>query len=148
MKKILFIALLLIGSIGNAQELQVETQSFQDVLKPYLERTLEGIEKGVEYASEEIPVVLEQYVLYEAITNWITVLSGFILIIGSWKFAIWWSRTDDFDWEKGEYAIPIVVQGIIFNIWGIVNIICYFYDAILTTFFPKLFLVKEFLNYM
>jgi hypothetical protein len=152
MKKLLFIALLFIGSISNAQEI---SKSFEDILKPYLERTLEGIEKGVEYASEEIPIVLEQYVMYEAITSWIYVIFGVLLIV---VFSTYlnktWKNKNSWFYEKSTYNEPDKFAGTMFTgLGGALTLGCSLGlilknigTAIMATWFPKLFLVKEFIN--
>ena len=151
MKKLLTMLILLISFSINAQETQ--SQSFEEVLKPYLERTLDSIEKGVQYASEEIPVVIQQYVIYEAVISWLVVLFLITCMFIFYKYCIKQWRNDD-SWFYMGYDKTDKFPGIMFTIMGglclyipcIIHLFIYTQRAILTTFFPKLFLVKEFIN--
>lgn len=151
MRKLLTLMLLLSGGLLFSQEQQTvkESKSFEEILKPYVERTLEGLEKGVEYASQEVPIVLKQYVLYEAVSSWLIVLVSLIILIWFWVYTIkkW---KDEESWFYGKYDNP----GIGFTIFGgilitLITAMLISFNigvAIKATFFPKLFLVEKFIE--
>lgn len=170
MKKLLLILLLFVSFTSVAQE----SKSFEETLTPYVEKILQGLEKGVEFAQEEIPIILKQYVMYEAVMSWFLVLVGVFLIFGlpiiSRKNATVKEVTKEMEEQltsgerykklknnkylkTGRYDITI--GQIFYDVFPyfsiLVGVIIFFstiHKAILTTFFPKLFLVKEFLNYI
>lgn len=151
MRKLLTLVLLLSGGLLFSQEQQTEAnnKSFEEILKPYVERTLEGLEKGVEYASQEVPIVLKQYVLYEAVSSWLIVLVSLIILIWFWVYTIkkW---KDEESWFYGKYDNPgihiTVVGGIVVTTLTIGVIFSNIDTAIKATFFPKLFLVEKFIE--
>lgn len=131
-------------SISFGQDTNNTTRSFESVLLPYVEKTLKGLEKGVEYASEEIPIVLEQYILYTAVTSWLYVLLGIIVFIVGIKLGLhFWKK--DWDGEEKPAAIFTMIIGVI---GGIALFFTSIAIAIKSTFFPKLFLVEKFIQLM
>lgn len=170
MKKLLLILLLFVSFTSVAQE----SKSFEETLTPYVEKILQGLEKGVEFAQEEIPIVLKQYVMYEAVMSWFLVLVGVFLMFGlptiSRKNATVKDVTKEMegDLPAGESyrkvknnkylrtgrhtTTPDEFFHDVFPYFSIiVGVIIFFsaiHKAVLTTFFPKLFLVKEFLNHI
>lgn len=165
MKKLLFIAICFITSISFAQtspdtltvakvvEIPINTEglekSFTDILKPYLEKTLTGLEKGAEYAVEEIPIILQQYVMYEAVISWFLSITGLLFILIPIIFiARTFREKSNFDWNEESHAMPTIIISIFLFIAGMIMFCCNIETAILATWFPKLFIVKEFLNYM
>ena len=142
MKTIITIIILFFTTISFGQDANNTTQSFESVLLPYVEKTLKGLEKGVEYASEEIPIVLEQYILYTAVTSWLYVLLGIIVFIAGIKLGLhFWKK----DWDGGE--MPASVFTIILSVIGGFSLFFNYIEiAIKSSFFPKLFLVEKFIQ--
>lgn len=119
-----------------------ETKTFEETLTPYVEKVLQGLEKGIDYAQEEIPVVLYQYVTYEAVTSWMFVILGIALIYPI-HVATKKAYKNDPEWDT-----PIVFLAYLCYMFPLLFISFNIMTAIQATFFPKLFLVKEFLNYI
>lgn len=147
MKKVLLILLLLVSFTSVAQE----SKSFEETLTPYVEKILNGIEQGVEFAQEEIPIVLQQYVMYEAVFSWLLILISFIILFISLKIGNILNnkaKKENFYGEKEKYVVGRVFS----YVGGIFTFLLLFFvnisTAIQATFFPKLFLVKEFLNHI
>ena len=46
-------------------------ETLESTLQPYVEKLLKGLEEGVNFAQENIPEVLEQYILFEAVNSWV-----------------------------------------------------------------------------
>ena len=146
MKKLLLILLLFVSFTSIGQE----SKSFEETLTPYVEKILNGIEQGVEFAQEEIPIVLKQYVMYEAVYSWFLILISFIILFISLKAGnILNDKIEKLDYdEEGGY---VVLQVLSYLGGPIIFLIMFFKNvstAIQATFFPKLFLVKEFLNHI
>ena len=170
MKKLLLLLLLFVSFTSIGQE----TKSFEETLTPYVEKILSGIEKGVEFAQDEIPIVVKQYLMYEAVYSWSLVLIGLILLfvlpIIFRKSTVIDEITEELDEQlrydekykkltnnkylrvrnsdlSGAEVLYYVLPG--FSIF--VGLMVFFWNiwtAVLITFFPKLFLVKEFLNHI
>lgn len=147
MKKVLLVLLLFVSFTSVAQE----SKSFEETLTPYVENILSGIEQGVEFAQEEIPIVLQQYVVYEAVYSWLLILTGFIILFICFKVG---NKLNNKIKKLGYGEIEEGdVIGMIFSyLGGIVTFLLLFFinisTAIQATFFSKLFLVKEFLNHI
>ena len=78
MKKLLLIFAMLVSTLTFAQEKEVTTKktTIEETLQPYVEQLLEAAESGVKWGAEEIPVVIQQYVMFEA------VYYGLVLLLG------------------------------------------------------------------
>lgn len=143
MKTLITIIILFFTTISFGQDTNNTPQSFESVLLPYVEKTLKGLEKGVEYASEEIPIVLEQYILYTAISSWMYVVLSIIIFIVGIKLGLhFWKK----DWEEGVEILAAIFTMGISVIIGLITFFTHIEIAIKSTFFPKLFLVEKFIS--
>lgn len=131
---------MLIGLISNAQK--IKTPTFEETIQPYVEKLLQATETGVEWVSKEIPEVIHQYVLYEAIIAWSLIILGLITIpIGMRLVKVATKHYPNWD-------TPAIFFAYLFYLIPLLLIFLNISRAILTTFFPKLFLVMEFMNYI
>lgn len=128
--------LLFISNIMFAQS----EESFEDIIKPYVERILNAAETGIEYVAQETPIVVQQYLMFEAVKLWTGVFSGILIILLGWYIYYKMKKTKDF--YDGEYYIPPIVGGLLGIPISAFNI----FSAIKVTFFPKLYLVQEFIT--
>lgn len=113
-------------------------ESLEQTLQPYVEKLLQGIEKGVEFAGENIPDILRQYVLFEAVQAWIIVIfCGLILPYTLYSISkrIVKLNDDSFHYIYNVFSVFFMIP-VTFNIS----------TAIKATFFSKLFLVETFLK--
>ena len=117
-----------------------EVKTIENTLQPYVEKLLGGLEKGVDLATEHIPDVIMQYVVFEAIIAWLWILGALFFL---YKTPRWIKRAAEVDpnWDTPLSAVAYLgygVSGLMFmNNIG---------TAIKATFFPKLFLISEFIK--
>lgn len=181
MKKYLF-ALFLVFSIslnaqthshshGQSQEQSDTTESFEELIKPYLKKILDGIEMGAEFVIEQTPLVIQEYIMFEAVKCGLIVALGLFFLFGSKvirrrlfavtsesmptskRDKIYYKKVGKNSWlrmcrgeeETGEsfgfYAFKWV-----FNIVGIILLLVNTLPFVKVAFFPKLFLLEKFIH--
>lgn len=145
MKKLLLLAMLLISSITFSQSEDngaKPEQSFEQILKPYVEKTLNRLDNGVDIVIDEVPSLLQDYVIYKSITHWISIIISIILFIAVIYMLKYLYKQD---WDGGEVATMIFGGGV-----GMATSLGLFfyniYPAIQSTFFPKLYLIEQFIK--
>lgn len=143
--------------------------TFEEAVAPYVQKLMRGVETGVDFAVRETPIVIQQYLAYEAIFYWTWVLVSISMVIGSWRLRgsiIKTAKktaentvisTELSEWEQGhlgdkrdreleasKWGALVFFRGVsvIATIIFFINI----FSAIKVTFFPKLYLVQEFIN--
>ncbi len=162
MKKIILVFAMLIGSLSFAQESSTtEEVSTKDqlieTLKPYVEKLLQGIEKGAEMASQEIPEIIMQFVIYSAVSSWLWVILGLVFIIFNRRIRraivkLPMGEPSDTICERVEDSwgsdaqIVYMISKIVFYIAGLIMFFNNIGIAIKATFLPKLFLVEKFIE--
>jgi hypothetical protein len=178
MKQVFLTLIFFITTLGYSQETQTTTQvpqsveTLEEVLTPYVKKLLNAAEQGVEFIADETPLVVQQYLLFEASISWLWVFLGilFITFIKSWlskQFLVksdekpqtskgyheffnmgnnmWLKRdTDSADYSVVEIWYSISKYSSI--LIGFIIILCNITTAIKVTFFPKLFLVEKFIT--
>ena len=140
MKKLITIMMLLFTITSFSQETN-EVKTFEETITPYINKVLKGIEQGVEMASEEIPIILKQYIMYEAVTSWLLISLSIILAFIVYKFGMK-AYKEQWDNCSGPAIFIWTIGGIIAPIPFFMNI----GTAIKASFFLKLFLLQEFIN--
>lgn len=136
MKTFILSMFMLITMSIQAQD-STQVQSFEEITKPYVEKLLEGIEQGVEFGIQEIPLVLKEYLVFESIKYGIIILAGVLLIpIGFYYNKKWYDK-----WET-----PKTLGGPLVICLGIIIISANLLYFIKVTFFPKLYIVEKFID--
>ena len=144
-KKLTLLLVLFITSLSYSQEKTEPIPTIQETLQPYVENLLQNIQSGVEIASKEIPEVLIEYIMFYAVKAWILIILSFILLYITIKSFKYFANKfkNDYSTEGLEYAIallPLIISSILF--------FTQIFTAIKATFFPKLFLIEEFLKFI
>src|SRR5690554_6847558 len=151
------------------EQVKEAATTFEEAVAPYVQKLMQGVETGVDFAVRETPIVIQQYLVYEAIFYWTWILVSISMVIGSWRLggSIIKSAkktaentvisTEVSEWEqehlrekrdreletsKGGALTLVVVVSIIASAIFFFSI----FSAIKVTFFPKLYLVQEFIN--
>lgn len=143
-------------------------QSFKEVIMPYVDKLLKGIEQGTEFIVSETPVVIREYIYYHAVMNWLVVLLGvFFLSLIPWSLKYKFSKVyddkpvdnEDYEYKKinknryirlgtnNDDEIPYNIFFYALYLIGGAIILFSIDDAIQATFFPKLYLVEHFLEF-
>ena len=55
--------------------------SLEEVLTPYLSRVLEGLDKGVEFVGEQVPIIVKQFLMFTAFKEGVNFLLGPIIML-------------------------------------------------------------------
>lgn len=174
---ILLLILVLTVSISYSQK-----KSFEETITPYLEKVLDFTEKGAQFVIEETPLVIKQYLYYNAIVYWLACLFGLFIMFPLAKYiqsftlideeernkAIKYTKENE-SWKadiisykrkrKNKYLKTNIASyseeqmsysgiDISFKVIGALVIIFTIANAIKVTFFPKLYLVQEFMHFM
>ena len=175
MKKLVLVFALLFSIIGFSQEKVVVPKTFEDieqVMLPYVKDMLDGAKQGVDFVIQETPLVIQQYIYYEASKEILIILLGlgFLTFINRYitrqvlvksvdipttskhfitfisKGNNYWLKIDtgygNTTWEQLVYYILKYIFVIVGSIIIITNIV----DTIKVVFFPKLFLVENFIH--
>ena len=151
------------------EQVKESATTFEEAVAPYVQKLMRGVETGVDFAVRETPIVIQQYLVYEAIFYWTWILVSISMVIGGWKLrSITTKKATKLsentvmsaelpEWEQTRikeklsrdiqeyefeglmlFILPTVVASAIFFF----NI----FSAVKVTFFPKLYLVQEFIN--
>lgn len=111
----------------------------------YLQKLLQGLEKGVDFAGEQIPLVLQEIVAYGRFYSTICIVAAVIvLIVGAFIYKKIWNYSEDLvDGDK--YPIRII-GGFVFSIAvGIpfFGLICNNFDKFAKSWVaPRLYLIE------
>jgi hypothetical protein len=183
MKKVFLVLVLLFGLQSFAQESKVDEvvdkveavkaaipDGFTGAIKPYVLRLLENVDNGVDFIITETPIVIRQYLYFEATRLWLIVFLGLGLItfirisiesltlkysIGKPEGKYYSIGKSLFNkkhkWLREGYdATPEEVFYYFIKyfslIFGVVLILVNTLDAIKVSFFPKLYLVEQFID--
>lgn len=133
---------MLITNLTFSQGEKKVEKSFEELIKPYIEKLLDGIEKGVDWTLEQIPEVIQQYLIFEAVQGWFMIIVCIIISVVSVKIG---KKAIEEDWDGG----GSFYGGMIISITNIFVIITFFwniFNTIKVTFFPKLYLVEKFIQ--
>lgn len=119
------------------QQVEETEKSFEEVAVPYLEDLLETLKSGATMAQEELPELIEQYIVFHAVIAWIAITAGVIVFLTG--FIAFKKIKEEFDPARWFAAIVLFISGgaLVIN-----NLLI----AIKATFFPKLFIVEEFIK--
>jgi len=173
MKKfILIILLLTMGYNSYAQNNNQQSQNskFEDLMIQYVGELAEGIKSGTDMLVTEAPIVIQQYLMFEAVRAWFQV--GIAIIVFILGFIIIpRTVTEKVKPEKESYGpsyrktlggrylkdgssaptgeeIAYYASKVLGPLIGIVMFFHNILDAVKVTFFPKLYLVETFINIM
>lgn len=151
MKKIILIVILALTSLAgfgqdSVSSVNKEEKSFESIIKDYVTDAVDFAKtegsKAYELAKKEIPDVVRQWLLFEGITSWFLIIISIAISVISIKLGI---KSIKQDWQKdgGFIATWIIILP---NIISIILFFSNIFTAIKVTFFPKLYLVQEFIN--
>tara|TARA_R110000772_G_C13310268_1_gene440062 strand:+ start:11452 stop:11979 length:528 start_codon:yes stop_codon:yes gene_type:complete len=173
MKKFLLVFMVMLLALPMTAQTSVTeaSNSIEEVLLPYVTKILKAAETGATFIADETPIVLTQYILFNAFVFWIWSGIGILLIVfykqlGQRLFCVKsetkpesvqsfreyvylgrnkWLNSHTKGDISGEQAGYIVFK------WGSVTLglilfFVFIFDAVKATFFPKLFLVEKFLE--
>ena len=151
MKKIVLIVILVLTSlVGFGQDsvssVNKEEKSFESIIKDYVTDAVDFAKtegsKAYELAKKEIPDVVRQWLLFESIASWFLIIISVVISVVSVKLGI---KSIKQDWQEDGAFIAVWVI-LLPNIGSGVIFFSNIFIAIKVTFFPKLYLVQEFIN--
>ncbi len=163
MRKLVLLFAMLISTLTFAQEKVVEDKSsIQDVIKPYLEKTLQTLEKGAELVIDEVPLVIKEYLMFEATLYGLALFLGVMLLFLRKKIANMWKvksvekpdssykKLKEGRWLQDEYSSPVeafyYVTKYGMSLAGILTFCLNVVPFIKVTFFPKIYLIEKFIQ--
>ena len=180
MKKVLVLLVMFVGLTSFSQEKEIveavkESPTFMGVIQPYVVELLGSVETGVEFMVTEVPIVIKQYLYFEATRLWLMILLGisistlirgvvsnFLLIkseekpkgltaksyIGYKPMGLnrWLKIDTDDDGSLTFEEVMYPLSKMLLILIGCAIILVNILDAIKVTFFPKLFLVEKFIH--
>lgn len=113
----------------------------KQVINEYLLKMLEAVEKGVEIASNEIPLILTEYVTYKAVYYWVItafISLGYIVVGKMIKKGIKLEK-EGYEHDGHGWIFVGIMGGIILSFIFFI----FFFNAIQATFFPRVFLLEQ-----
>ena len=177
MKKLFLLVALLLSGLTFAQEEVKEkaVTTFNDIVKEWVQKALPAIESGAEFVIEETPIVIRQYLMFEAVYYGLIVLLGLLFLNPIRKILCnlvlkksdtdpktdrekshivylevspkKWLRTDgDADDHVTFEQVAHTILKIGSYIAGSVIILVNIITFIKAAFFPKLYLVEKFIE--
>lgn len=134
--------------VGSEASFQMN-ERVQTWLINTLEKMTTAAEKAADFAADELPLFVQEFVLYHIVYNWF-IVGVSLLIIGAciWIDLYLWKicrKAGGYDWE-----VPAVVGtlGISLVFIPTVFIFCsYIGTALMVTFAPRVFLLTEFIKF-
>jgi len=169
MKRIILILLMFTmgyTSYSQSNNNQSEHNKFEELMIQYVGELAEGIKTGTDMLVAEAPIVIQQYLMFEAVRAWfyvglaiITFILGFIIIP---RVVTVKDKPEEGNYSKvfgdryidSGYNAPTIEEVTYYSsrvLGALIGIIMFFHhilDAIKVTFFPKLYLVETFINIM
>jgi|SRR5690554_3300559 len=177
MKKLITLLIIAMALGATAQDstatvydqVKESATTFEEAVAPYVQKLMRGVETGVDFAVRETPIVIRQYLVYEAIFHWTWILISVSMVIGGWSLmkSTINSAKEIFEntviseklseWDQGhlrdkrDRELESSKWGALV-FFGVVSVIAFvifslnIFSAIKVTFFPKLYLVQEFIN--
>ena len=165
-----FILVLLMFTIGYSSYAQNNNQpknnKFEDLMIQYVGELAEGIKTGTDMLVTEAPIVIQQYLMFEAVRAWfyvvlaiIAFILGFIIIP---RYVTLKIKPEEGNYRKtmggryidSGYSAPTSEEVTFYasrTLGALIGIIMFLHNilaAIKVTFFPKLYLVETFINIM
>ena len=114
----------------------------QEILNQYLLKMLEAVEKGAELAANEIPSILTEYVMYNAVYYWILTFISILAGTYTYRAAIKAARIIK---EDKDPSVQIV-SGFFSGAFSLIVFFSSVFDAVQATFFPRVFLLEKALH--
>lgn len=114
----------------------------QEILNQYLLKMLEAVEKGAELAANEIPSILTEYVMYNAVYYWILTFISILAGTYTYRAAVKAARIIK---EDKDPSVQIV-SGFFSGAFSLIVFFSSVFDAVQATFFPRVFLLEKALH--
>lgn len=175
MKKVLLVLMMLATTLTFAQENTKKVEkTLEETIQPYVEKLLEAAENGVKWGTQEIPIVIQQYIMFEVVYYALLLVLGFgfltfirrILInlilkksqedpkISKEKGYIYykqvrpgyWLRCDSDAGDSTFEEVAYIFAKVLPLVVGFVLIVTNIVDFVKVAFFPKLYLVEKFIQ--
>ena len=114
----------------------------QEILNQYLLKMLEAVEKGAELAANEIPSILTEYVMYNAVYYWILTFISILAGTYTYRAAVKAARIIK---EDKDPSVQII-SGFFSGAFSLIVFFSSVFDAVQATFFPRVFLLEKALH--
>jgi hypothetical protein len=114
----------------------------QEILNQYLLKMLEAVEKGAELAANEIPSILTEYVMYNAVYYWTLTFISILAGTYAYRAAVKAARII----EKDKDPSVQIVSGFFSGAFSLIVFFSSVFDAVQATFFPRVFLLEKALH--
>lgn len=173
MKYFIILVLVMISVTSFAQEKEqiVEADlSIESILLPYVQKLSSAVDTGAEFVVQEAPIVVKQFLYFRAFNEWFHVILAILCVTYLAKAVARFFVTKSaeapekesgyvkwYEIEKGYWAPELKTdvtapEGfywasiVVIRVFGIILFFNTIFDAVKVTFFPKLYLVEEFIN--
>lgn len=80
MKYLLLLFMLTLTKLVIAND-SIESKSIESIITPYVEKWVSKADAGVEFAKEEVPIVIKQYVIFETVKYGLILLVSILIIL-------------------------------------------------------------------
>lgn len=114
----------------------------QEILNQYLLKMLEAVEKGAELAANEIPSILTEYVMYNAVYYWILTFISILAGTYTYRAAVKAARIIKEDKDPSFQ----IASGFFSGAFSLIVFFSSVFDAVQATFFPRVFLLEKALH--
>lgn len=122
--------------------------SLEETLKPYLEKLLQVTEAGVELAAQEIPLIIQEWLMYNGVTSSIWVVLSICVLILAWRsakplFDLENRKYYDSDKDLTENAMVQILLVVFLSLIGGVVFFMNIFEVIQIFFFPRVYLLEQ-----
>lgn len=123
--------------------------SLEETLKPYLEKLLQAVENGAELAAQEIPLVVQEWLMFKGVSYsfWVLISIGLIILSIRIYKPLKNKKDSRFYWpdetlrENGDVAVTFITSFFTGSV-GVILFLVNFLDAIKLLFFPRVYLLE------
>ena len=118
----------------------------QEAIKQMIDKSVAAIEKGASFASEQVPDIIQQYLMWAMAERILFVVLMAVTWLVAYKAVFVWSKQEsEYGMMSGSKMIASMAGGIVSLITGVIGIASIF-GIVQILIAPKVFLLEKFMS--
>ena len=121
-------------------------EQLQQALTAILNKTMQGVDAGASFLSDQLPDVIHQLLVYKAASSAIEIVFLLLFLVGHVLFWRYYMKTENEFWKDGYGpAAPTIVVGIVGGLLSVIFVIAIIVDIQIIVqiwLAPKIYLIE------
>lgn len=119
-------------------------KTLETVLINIIDKLTSGVDKAIEFGSEQLPDIVQQLILFNTVQYIALVLLGPIFVFISIKYIKFiWKRSENFSRDGRDFSRAFSVTIVVLGCGGLcISSIIHMFDLIKITLAPKIWLIE------